>query len=147
MADAEQAVPTMSPSIEPTNESHVVPAQAPPPAVETLVLKTTGDDIKKSGKWVVPPQITAESSSGMITIDFTKAACAHEEVTVEATTRVGEVELILPKGWAARVDPASSAVSHITNKVPEDAAPGAPTLVVRCHPYLGQIVIRQHRRR
>jgi hypothetical protein len=159
MADAEQAVPTIEPltTEPPTVELLAVqaqagpglagPEQAGPPAVETLILRTTQDDIKKSGNWVVPPQITAESSSGAITIDFTRAACAHREVGVHATTKVGEVQLILPKGWAARVDPGSSALSHITNKAPEDAAPGAPTVIVQGHPYLGQIVIRQHRRR
>jgi hypothetical protein len=70
---------------------------------ETLVLKTTAPNIKQSGRWIVPQRITAESTTGFITIDFTRASCAHPEVIVEAATRTGWIRLILPDGWGARV--------------------------------------------
>jgi len=118
------------------------------PDSETLVLKTTAPNIKQSGRWAVPRRITAETTSGFITIDFTQATCAHREVAVEAVTRTGWIRLILPEGWAARVGPSSSNTSHITNKAPETADPGAPTVVVTGHPLSGYIRIRpRHPRR
>lgn len=63
-----------------------------------------------------PRQITAESTSGFITIDFTGASCAHREVVVEATTRTGRIRLLLPTGWAARISPSSTNTAHIKNK-------------------------------
>ena len=110
---------------------------------ETLVLKTTSPNIKQSGRWVVPQRITAETTSGIITIDFTQATCAHREVAVEAVSKTGWIRLILPPGWAARIDPSSTNTSHIRNKAAETPDPGAPTLIVTGHPVMGYIRIRQ----
>jgi Domain of unknown function (DUF1707) len=114
---------------------------------ETLVLKTTTANIRQTGRWVVPRRIAAESTTGLITIDFTQATCAHSEVSVEATTRTGWIRLIVPDGWAARVGPASTNVGHISNKAAETAEPGAPTVTVTGHPVSGYIKIKQRRRK
>jgi hypothetical protein len=116
------------------------------PEPGTLVLKTKMPNIKQSGRWAVPQRITAETTTGYITIDFTQATCAHREVAVEAVTRSGWIRLILPEGWAARIAPSSTNTSHISNKAPETADPGAPTIIVTGHPRSGYIRIRQHRR-
>jgi hypothetical protein len=114
---------------------------------ETLVLKTTSPNIKQSGRWTVPQRITAETTSGIITIDFTQATCAHREVALEAVSKTGWIRLILPPGWAARIDPSSTNTSHIRNKAVETPDPGAPTLIVTGHPVMGYIRIRQRGKR
>jgi hypothetical protein len=96
---------------------------------------------------VVPRRITAESTTGWITIDFTAASCAYREVTVEVITKTGWIQLILPDGWAARVSPLSTYTGHISNRAAETADPGAPTVTVTGHPLFGYIKIRQRRRR
>jgi Domain of unknown function (DUF1707) len=117
------------------------------PEPGTLVLKTTVPNLKQSGRWAVPQRITAESTTGFITIDFTQATCAHREVTVEAVSRTGWIRLILPDGWAAQIGPSSTNTSHISNKAAETADPGAPTVIVTGHPLSGHITIKQRRRR
>jgi hypothetical protein len=114
---------------------------------ETLVLKTTAQNLRQSGQWTVPRRIVAESKSGFITIDFTRATCAHREVIVEASSQTGWIRLLLPEGWAARVSASSSNSSHISNKVPEIPDPGAPTVIVTGHTMHGHIKIKQRRRR
>jgi Domain of unknown function (DUF1707) len=114
---------------------------------ETLVLRTTTPNIKQAGYWVVPRRITAESTTGWITIDFTQASCAYPDVTVEVITQTGWIQLILPEGWAARVGPLSTYTGHISNKAAETADPGAPTVTVTGHPLFGYIKIRQRRGR
>ena len=114
---------------------------------ETLVLRTTTPNIRQAGPWVVPRRITAESTTGWITIDFTPAHCAYREVTVEVITKTGWIQLILPDGWAARVSPLSTYTGHISNRAAETADPGAPTVTVTGHPLFGYIKIRQRRRR
>ena len=114
----------------------------------TLVLRTTTPNIRQAGRWIVPARITAESTTGWITIDFTQASCAYREVTVEVMTQTGWIQLILPEGWAARVGPLSTYTGHISNKAAEIADPGAPTVIVTGRPLFGYIKIRQrHRRR
>jgi hypothetical protein len=125
-----------------------MPQQDVVPEPGTLVLKTKTPNIKQSGRWAVPRRITAETTTGFITIDFTQATCAHHQVAVEAVTRSGWIRLILPEGWAARIGPASTNTSHISNKAPETADPGAPTIIVTGHPASGYIRIKQrHRKR
>ena len=114
---------------------------------DTLVLKTKAPNLKQSGQWTVPRRITAESTTGFITIDFTQASCAHREVVIQAVTRTGRIRLLLPSGWAARIGPSSTNTSHISNKAAEVPDAGAPTVVVTGHPVFGYIKIRQRRRR
>jgi hypothetical protein len=132
-----------------------LPVQPPFPAFpgagaepDTLVLRTTTPNIRQAGRWIVPQRITAESTTGWITIDFTQASCAYREVTVEVITRTGWIQLILPGGWAARVGPLSTYTGHISNKALDIPDPGAPTVIVTGHPLFGYIKIRQrHGRR
>ena len=124
-----------------------IPQYDAPPEPETLVLKTTGHNLKQSGRWVVPQRIIADTTSGWITIDFTEATCSHREVAVEAVTQTGWIRLVLPVGWAARISPSSTNTSHISNTVPETADPGAPTVILTGHPAFGYIRIRQRRPR
>jgi DUF1707 SHOCT-like domain len=117
------------------------------PEPEALVLKTTGANLRQSGQWTVPQRIVAESTAGWITIDFTQASCAHREVAVDAVTGTGWIRPWLPNGWAARIGPASTNTSHISNKAAETAGPGAPTIIVTGHPVFGYIKIKHRRRK
>ena len=108
-----------------------------------LVLRTTTANIRQDGHWVVPKLITAESTTGWITIDFTRAYCPHREVTVEVITQTGWIQLILPEGWAARVGPMKTYSGHISNKALDTPDPGAPTVIVTGDPVFGYIKIRQ----
>lgn len=117
------------------------------PEPETLVLKTTITNLKQSGQWVVPRRITAETTVGIITIDFTQASCAHREVVVEAVAGSGWIRLWLPDGWAARISPSSTNTSHISNKAADTAEPGAPTVFVTGHPGSGYIRIKHRSRK
>lgn len=114
---------------------------------EALVLKTRSPGLKQSGQWTVPRRIVAETTSGNIKIDFTEASCAHSEVAVEAVNRTGWIRLVLPEGWAARIDPSSTNSSHIRNKAADTPDPGAPTVIVTGHPVFGYVTIRRRRRR
>jgi hypothetical protein len=78
------------------------------PEPDTLVLKTKAPNLKQSGQWTVPQRITAESTTGFITIDFTRASCAHREVAVEAITRNRVDPAIAPR----RLGRADQPVKH-----------------------------------
>ncbi|MEK0098375.1 DUF1707 domain-containing protein [Streptomyces sp. A475] len=116
------------------------------PGADTLVLKTHMSTIKQAGPWVVPPRIVAESRMLNILIDFTKATCLHREVTLEASCGMGSVQVVVPAGWAVRIDPASTNTARIANKANGPVDPSDPVLTVVGHPRSGQIKIKQARR-
>jgi hypothetical protein len=113
---------------------------------EPLALKTKSGSIRKRGNWPVPSRIAAECTSGSIKIDFTEAECHHREVIVDISARSGSVVLIVPKGWAVRVDQASATSGSIRNKVDERPAAGLPLIRVRGKVLSGLIKARYPRR-
>jgi hypothetical protein len=112
---------------------------------ETLVLETTTANIKQSGRWTVPRRIVVRCTSALVRVDFTEATCVHREVTVEATSGTGWITLIVPRGWAVRVDAASTNTANIRNKANGPVDPDAPTLNVIGHPKYGYVRIKQPR--
>jgi hypothetical protein len=116
------------------------------PGTETMLLKTHGSTVKQNGRWTVPRKIVAECGVPNIVIDFTKASCAHRDVTVEASCGLGNIKLIVPRGWTVRVDGSSTNTSHISIKADAPADPAAPVLTLIGHPRSGHIRIRQPRR-
>lgn len=123
------------------------PAAAPAsPGAETMLLKTHGSNVKQNGRWTVPRRIVAECGVPSIIIDFTEATCAHREVTVEARCGLGNIKLIVPRGWTVRVDGSSTNTSRISNKADAPTDPSAPAITLIGHPRAGYIKIRQPRR-
>lgn len=116
------------------------------PGSETMLLKTHGGNIKQNGRWTVPRRIVAECGITNIVIDFTEASCTHREITVEATCGLGNIKLIVPRGWTVRIDGSSTNTSHISNKAGAPTDPAAPKLTLVGHPRSGYIRIRQPRR-
>ncbi|MFC5249027.1 DUF1707 SHOCT-like domain-containing protein [Streptomyces nigrescens] len=114
---------------------------------ETLVLKPRLGNIEQSGRWTVPRRVVAECKMLHIVIDFTEATCAYRDVTVEASCGTGNIQLIVPQGWAVRIDGASTNTAHISNKATAPTDPSSPTLTIVGHPRAGRIKIKQPRRR
>jgi hypothetical protein len=84
-------------------------------------------------------------TSALVKVDFTEATCVHREVTVEASSGTGWITLIVPRGWAVRIDPASTNTANIRNKATGPEDPAAPTLNVIGHPKYGYVRIKQPR--
>ena len=116
------------------------------PGPETMHLKTHGSTVKQNGRWAVPRKIVAECGVPNIVIDFTEATCAYRDVTVEASCGLGNIKLIVPRGWTVRVDGSSTNNSHISVKADAPPDPAAPVLTLIGHPRSGHIRIRQPRR-
>lgn len=114
---------------------------------DTLVLKTGLSNIKQSGRWTVPRRIVAECKMLGIVIDFTEATCPHGDVTVEARCGSGVIQLIVPRGWAVRIDGSSTNTAHIDDRATAPVDPGSPRLTVVGHPRSGYVRIKQPRRK
>jgi Domain of unknown function (DUF1707)/Cell wall-active antibiotics response 4TMS YvqF len=107
-----------------------------------MALRTSLGDFKQRGHWVVPPRITASTSMGSITIDFTMAACAHREVVVEATTGAGSITMIVPRGWSVRMDEVTTSMGSVVNKATDPPRRDAPRLRVSGSAGMGTIKVR-----
>jgi hypothetical protein len=94
------------------------------PEPDTLVLKTKAPNLKQSGQLTVPQRITAESTTGFITIDFTRASCAHREVAVEAITRNRVDPAIAPRRLGRADQPVKHPYLAHQQQGPRDSGPG-----------------------
>jgi Domain of unknown function (DUF1707) len=98
------------------------------PDAETMVLKTHGSNVKQNGRWTVPRKIVAECGVPSL-------ICG-----------LGNIKLIVPRGWTVRIDGSSTNTAHISNKADAPTDPAAPVLTIVGHPRSGYIRIRQPRR-
>lgn len=115
--------------------------------VEPLVLETRSGSLKQNGYWVVPQQITARCTSGNVTVDFTEADCAHSDVLIEASATSGNVTIIVPRGWAVRIESAQVGMGNIKNRATDPPLPDKPLVRVRGTVRSGNIKVRYPRGR
>lgn len=115
--------------------------------VDQLVLETRSGSLVQNGYWVVPERITARCTSGSVTLDFTEAHCPHPAVVVEANATSGTVTVIVPRGWAVRIESAQVGMGQIKNKATDPPQPGRPLVRVRGTVRSGSIKVRYPRGR
>lgn len=120
--------------------SDVVEADRP------LRLETTSGSRAKTGRWVVPSQITASCTSGSIRFDFTEAICPHRSVTMNISAKSGSIKLVVPLGWGVNFDDVTVASGSVHTKVPELPDPGKPQIVVQGQTRSGSVIARYRRR-
>ena len=63
----------------------------------------------------------------------------------EASCGSGWITLIVPRGWAVRIDASSTNTANIRNKATGPVDPSAPTINVIGHPRIGYVRIRRPR--
>lgn len=115
--------------------------------VDPLVLETRSGSLEQNGYWVVPQRVTARCTSGSVTVDFTQAHCPHPEVVVEASATSGTVTVIVPRGWAVRIESAHVGMGQIKNKATDPPQPGKPLVRVRGTVRSGSVRVRYPRGR
>jgi hypothetical protein len=102
--DARRTGPRRAPADRP---AAVARAAAPLPAYpgDTLELHTGRGKVVQSGRWTVPPLISARAGRwGTVKIDFTVAECAHAEIVIDVgiTSWFGDLVVRVPRGWLVR---------------------------------------------
>jgi hypothetical protein len=112
---------------------------------EPMVLKTRSGTVKQIGHWVVPPSITAECTSGNVTVDFTQAECRHREVTLRATCRSGNIVIIVPRGWLVRMEEMTTGMGTVVNKATDPPDANLPVLRVYGQVGMGKIELKHPR--
>lgn len=113
-----------------------------PTSTGPLELRTRSGHIRQRGHWVVPARIIAECTSGTVKIDFTEADCRHTEIRVDASCRSGHVTLVVPRGWAVRVEATETSSGRVKSKVTDPPTASSPTILLYGQVRSGSIVAR-----
>ncbi|NRN64163.1 hypothetical protein GC106_13690 [Kibdelosporangium sp. 4NS15] len=120
----------------------LVHADVAPVREEPLLLRTGAGTVKQKGEWTVPGTITAQCTMGTIHIDFTRARCAHKNVTLHATCGSGNIVVIVPRGWLVRMESVSTGMGNAVNKATDPADPAMPVLHVHAKVGMGNFKVK-----
>lgn len=117
----------------PSQVSGAVPNRTPVPmgpTSEQLVLRSTWDNEKRTGRWTVPSHIRAEPVGANVILDFLQATTPHRVIDIEITSGVGATTVIVPTDWGVNTDQLSKSWGTIRNQVSVESSGGAPQIIV-----------------
>jgi hypothetical protein len=95
----------------------------------------------RSGRWVVPRNISAVSFLGSVKLDFRDAEFPRGDVEISANCVLGDVDIIVPEGPSVIVT-GMPVVGSMDNKAGE-GDPEAPTIRVNGFALLGSVKARR----
>jgi hypothetical protein len=122
---------------------------AVPPAAtkDVLRIERQGSNMKRDGRWVVPPRIEVRIVRGHVTLDFTEAVIAAPLVQIDAEVRNGTLTLVTRPG--IEVDADDVAVTSGSIKARPRGGSGVPAelrITVSGTVSTGHLRARQRRR-
>ncbi|PJE94775.1 hypothetical protein CUT44_26840 [Streptomyces carminius] len=109
---------------------------------EPVVLRSNVGELRHTGHWVVPRHLVVRTVLGGARIDFTAAECRHREVLLELDAGVGDVTVIVPRGWSVQAHEVTVALGQVRNRANEAPEPGAPALRVTGRAGGGTVTVR-----
>lgn len=117
-----------------------LPAPTTPRALE---LRSRSSPLRRTGRWVVPGQVSVEARSSSVKLDLTEAVITARTVEVSLTVRSSSVTLVLPPGSSASLDQLELASSSAKTRVPDA---GGLHVVVRGYARSSSVKVRYQRR-
>ncbi|RSN53372.1 MULTISPECIES: DUF1707 SHOCT-like domain-containing protein [Actinomadura] len=119
-----------------------------PPVVAAapLVLKGGMHGAARTGRWEVPPRITAHGGMGGVKIDFTRTRCPLPEVLVDVDGQTAGVVIVVPDGWAVDSGGVDGGLGGLRDKTTPDRLPGTPLVRLSGTGGLGGVVVRHPNR-
>jgi hypothetical protein len=123
-------------------------AGRPTTAPERQELRTTASTLRRTGRWVVPRQLSVHSKAGTVKLDLTEAVISHPVIEVALETTAAKTILVLPAGASVDVDQVEQVASSTkVRKVPTSTEPaGEPHVVVTGKQRAGSLLVRFQRR-
>ena len=110
-----------------------------PAAVTTSLL----GDIRRSGVWSLPAESSYRTVFGNVVLDLREAQVTAKEVTIDANSLFGDIDLLVPEGVAVEVR--SRRVMGSISQEADAVKPGAPRVVLTGRTVFGNVRVR-HRR-
>jgi len=120
-------------------------ARAPAAAAPATQSSLFGD-VKRSGAWMVPPQSRWKTLFGDVVLDLREARVTAPEVTIDAGTVFGDVDLLVPEGVMVEVR-SRTVFGDIRQEAGDAGPPGAPRIVLTGGSFFGDVKVRARRLR
>lgn len=94
----------------------------------TLHLSAPLRDVRRRGKWTVPPRIRASAGCGRILLDFTEATIEHDEVVIDARPNWRSIEIVVPEGYSVSVEESVAGTGDVHDLTTAERRPDAPPI-------------------
>lgn len=103
-------------------------------------------DVRRSGTWNVPAHSSWKSLFGDVVLDLRAARVSAAEVTIDAGTIFGDIELLVPEGVVVEVR-SRALLGDIRQEAGDVAAAGAPRVILTGGTVFGDVRVRARRLR
>jgi hypothetical protein len=123
-----------------------VPAASAAPVVAPIHQSSVFGDVRRSGVWTVPERSKWGTVFGDVVLDLREARVAAPEVTIDAGTFFGDVELLVPEGVVVEVR-SRTLFGGVRQEAGGAGPPGAPRIVLVGGTVFGDVKIRARRLR
>lgn len=139
-AEAPRHTQRREPGATPSAQSRQPP---PEPSDDRLELIGKYSDIKRSGRWQVPSQILVQNKYGTTKLDFTEAYVEHDVVHIEAGSKWGSIELVVPPEASVSTDGITEfKFGSVHDKRKSAPLHGSPHLAIHGRLHGGSLTIR-----
>jgi hypothetical protein len=124
-----------------------LPAPVAAPSAPAVVEQASVlGDLRRSGIWTVPERSTWRTVLGDVVLDLREARVGAPEVTIEARTWFGDVDLLVPEGVVVDVR-MRTVLGDVQQQAGGSGPPGAPRIVLVGWSAIGDVKIRARRLR
>ena len=103
-------------------------------------------DMRRSGPWVVPEHSAWRSYFGDVVLDLREARVSAPEVTIDASTVFGDIELLVPEGVLVELRTRTT-FGKSRHQAGETAPAGAPRVILTGGTVFGDVRVRAQRLR
>jgi hypothetical protein len=101
---------------------------------------------ERTGNWVVPRYHTAMAVMGGGTLDLTEARFAEPEVTIQAFTIMGGIEILVPDDITVRVQ-GFGFMGGFDHRASGDGPPGSPVVTINGFALMGGVEVKRPKRK
>ena len=131
-----------------TSDLPVAAAPAPTTALDVAPAATTSvfGDVKRSGAWAVPASSAWRTVFGDVVLDLREARVTGDEVTIDANTVFGDIDLLVPEGVVVEVR-SRTFFGDLRHETGQAGPPGAPRILLEGGTVFGDVKVRSARLR
>jgi len=123
-----------------------VPAEVAATVAAPIDQSSFFGDLKRSGAWTVPERSKWGTVFGDVVLDLREARVVAPEVTIDAGSFFGDVELLVPEGVVVEVR-SRTVFGGVRQETGDAGPPGAPRIILVGGTVFGDVKVRAKRLR